>query len=88
MLPIPAIAISGTAGRVPLPTRFVASPVAFGSNIVLSGQDGDMFVVRAGPEHEVLATNSMGESLWASPAIANGRLYVRGDRHLFAIGRR
>ena len=75
-------------GRVPLPTRFVASPVAFGSNIVLSGQDGDMFVVRAGPEHEVLATNSMGESLWASPAIANGRMYVRGDRHLFAIGRR
>ena len=48
-------------GRVPLPTRFVASPVAFGSNIVLSGQDGDMFVVRAGPEHEVL-----GPTRWAS----------------------
>lgn len=73
-------------GRVPLPTRFAASPVAFGDKILLSGQDGDMFVVQAGPEHEVLATNTIGESLWASPAIAGDSLYVRGGQHLFAIG--
>lgn len=73
-------------GRVPVPTRFGASPVAWGDRILLSGQDGDMFVIRAGPRHEVLASNSIGESIWASPAIAGNRLYVRGDRHLFAIG--
>ncbi len=73
-------------GRVPLPTRFAASPVAYGDKILLSGQDGDMFVVQAGPEHSVLATNSLGETLWASPAIVGDRLYVRGDQHLFAIG--
>jgi hypothetical protein len=37
--------------------------------------------------HEVLATNSVGESVYASPAIANGTIYIRGDRHLFAIGK-
>jgi hypothetical protein len=36
--------------------------------------------------HEVLRTNSVGEPVYASPAIANGRIYIRGDRHLFGIG--
>jgi hypothetical protein len=35
----------------------------------------------------VLATNSVGESVYASPAIANGTIYIRGERHLFAIGK-
>lgn len=79
-------------GRVPLATRFTASPVAWSdgarARILLSGQDGDMFVIQAGREHAVLAVNSIGEELIASPAIAGDRLYVRGGRHLFAIGRR
>jgi hypothetical protein len=44
-----------------------------------------MFVIKAGPEHEVLSVNSIGEAIWASPAIAAGRLYVRGAEHLFCI---
>jgi outer membrane protein assembly factor BamB len=73
-------------GRVPVPATFTASPVAFEDRIVLTSEDGDSFVIKAGPVHEVLRTNSVGEPVYASPAIANGIIYIRGDRHLFAIG--
>ena len=42
-------------------------------------------MIKAGPVHEVLQTNSVGEPVYASPAIANGTIYIRGDKHLFAI---
>jgi outer membrane protein assembly factor BamB len=72
-------------GRVPVPTTFRASAVAFGDKILMTSDDGDTFVVRAGPKHEVLRTNSIGEPVWASPALAAGTIYIRGERHLFAI---
>lgn len=72
-------------GRVPVPGRFAASPVAYDGKLLLASQDGDMFVIKAGPEHEVLAVNSIDEAIWASPAIAGGRLYVRGSEHLYCI---
>jgi outer membrane protein assembly factor BamB len=73
-------------GRPPIPSTFFASPVAFDGKILLTSEDGDSFVIKAGPVHEVLATNSVGESVYASPAVAGGRIYIRGDKHLFAIG--
>jgi outer membrane protein assembly factor BamB len=73
-------------GRPPQPARFMASMVAVGDKILQTSEDGDVFVVRAGPKHEVIATNSIGEPVQVSPAIANGRIYIRGDKHLFAIG--
>jgi len=72
-------------GRVPVPGRFAASPVAYDGKLLLASQDGDMFVIKAGPDHEVLAVNSIDEAIWASPAIAAGRLYVRGSDHLYCI---
>jgi outer membrane protein assembly factor BamB len=75
-------------GRVPVPATFTASPVAFEDRILLTSEDGDTFVIKAGPAHEVLRTNSVGEPVYASPAIANGRIYIRGDHHLFAIGKK
>jgi outer membrane protein assembly factor BamB len=75
-------------GRPPVPGTFFASPVAFDDKILLTSEDGDSFVIKAGPVHEVLATNSVGEPVYASPAIANSTIYIRGDRHLFAIARR
>ncbi|HEX2442958.1 MAG TPA: PQQ-binding-like beta-propeller repeat protein [Vicinamibacterales bacterium] len=74
-------------GRPPEPARFMASMVAVGDKILQTSEDGDVFVVRAGPKHEVIATNSIGEPVQVSPAIANGRIYIRGEKHLFAIGR-
>jgi outer membrane protein assembly factor BamB len=75
-------------GRVPVPATFTASPVAAGGLLLLTSEDGETFVIRAGPTHEVIRTNSVGEPVYASPAIAEGRIYVRGERHLFAIGAR
>jgi outer membrane protein assembly factor BamB len=44
-------------------------------------------MLKAGPRHEIARTNSIDEPVYASPAIANGRIYLRGEKHLFAIGR-
>ena len=71
--------------RVPVPATFTASPVAFDGKILLTSEDGDTFVVRAGPRHEVLRTNSVGEPVYASPAVADGKLFIRGEKHLYAI---
>lgn len=73
-------------GRPPVPATFTASPIAFDDKILLTSEDGDTFVVKAGPVHEVLRTNSVGEPVYASPAVANGTIYIRGEKHLFAIG--
>jgi len=73
-------------GRIPVATFVRASPVAWDDKILLSGEDGDFFVIKAGPVHEVLGASSIGERVIASPAIASGRLYIRGEEHLYAIG--
>ncbi len=72
-------------GRVPVPATFTASPVAFGDKILFTSEDGDTFVVRAGPKHEVIRTNSLEEPVFASPALANGMIFIRGEKHLYAI---
>ncbi|HMG36834.1 MAG TPA: PQQ-binding-like beta-propeller repeat protein [Blastocatellia bacterium] len=72
-------------GRVPVPATFTASPVAFDGKIILTSEDGDSFVIRAGPKHEVIATNSIGEPVFASPAISDGMIFIRGEKDLFCI---
>lgn len=73
-------------GRVPVPASFMASPIAANGRLLLTSEDGDTFVIKAGPKHEVLRTNSVGEPVYTTPAISNGRIYIRGEKHLFAIG--
>lgn len=62
-----------------------SSPIAGGGRIYLSNNDGDTFVVKAGREFELLAANSLGERITASPAISGDRLYYRTDSHLYCI---
>ena len=64
---------------------FTASMVASDGKIYLSSEDGEVFVVKAGPKHELLSVNPMGEVLMATPAISDGMLIVRGLKHLFAV---
>jgi outer membrane protein assembly factor BamB len=66
---------------------FSASPVAADGRLYLSSEDGDIFAIDAGPAFKIVGRYSMGEPLMATPAIAGGTMYVRGERHLFAIGR-
>ncbi|HZS09076.1 MAG TPA: PQQ-binding-like beta-propeller repeat protein [Blastocatellia bacterium] len=74
-------------GRIPIPATFTASPVAFDGKILLTSEDGDTFVIKAGPKHEVIATNSVGEPVFASPAISDGMIFIRGEKNLYCIGR-
>jgi len=71
--------------RLAVGAGFSASPVASDGYLYFASEDGDVFVVRAGREFEVVARNTMDEVLMATPAIASGTLVVRGRRHLFAI---
>jgi outer membrane protein assembly factor BamB len=73
-------------GRVPIPASFTASPVAFDGKILLTSEDGDTFVVRAGSKHEIIGTNSVNEPVYASPAVADGHIFIRGERNLYCIG--
>ncbi len=73
-------------GRIPIPATFTASPVAFEGKILMTSEDGDTFMIKAGPKHEILGTNSVGEPVYASPAIADGRIFIRGEKNLYCIG--
>ncbi len=64
---------------------FTASPVAAAGNLYFATEDGDIYVVKAGPKYELIAKNPMGEAMLATPAWAGDQLIVRGERHLFAI---
>ena len=54
--------------------------------IYLSSEDGDVFVVKAGPKYELLAKNPVGEVMMATPAISDGLLIVRTVSHIYAFG--
>lgn len=71
-----------------LPSSFSASPVAADGKLYLASEDGDVFVVKAGRQYELLATNVMGQPLMATPALSQGMLIVRGENTIYAIGER
>ncbi len=66
---------------------FSGSPVAADGKIYLPSEDGDVFVVKAGPKFELIATNHLGQALMATPAISGGMMFIRAEKDLFAIGR-
>jgi hypothetical protein len=53
--------------------------------LYIANEDGDVYVVKAGPQYELLAKNSVGEPVLATPALTGDLLIVKGARHLFAI---
>jgi outer membrane protein assembly factor BamB len=66
---------------------FSASPVAGGGHVYFVSENGDTIVVKAGRTPQVVARNALGERSVASPAISNGQIFIRTDRHVFAVGR-
>lgn len=66
---------------------FSASLIHAGGLAYLIRKDGEMAVVRPGKTLDVIARNELGESVSASPAISNGRIYIRGEKSLFCIGK-
>lgn len=71
-----------------LPSSFSASPVAADGRLYLASEDGDVFVVKAGRQYELLSKNVMGQPLMATPAISQGMLIVRGESAVYALSER
>ena len=71
--------LGGTGGS------FSASLVAADGKIYATSEDGDVFVVKAGPAYELLSKNPVGEVLMATPAISDGLIIFRGLKHVIAI---
>lgn len=69
-----------------VPASYSASPVAAGGRIYFASEDGIVTVVRAGKEWELMASSDLGEPLYATPALSQGRIYVRGAKSLFSFG--
>ena len=63
-----------------------ASMVAVGDRLYVTGRDGTTVVLKHGDDVEVLATNTVGEAVDASPAIVGDVMYIRGAEHLFCVG--
>jgi len=66
---------------------FTASPWAYNDKIFLLSEDGETFVVKAGPEFEVLHSNSVDEMSLATPAVARGSLFLRTRTKLYRIAK-
>jgi len=71
--------LGGTGGS------FSASLVAADGKIYCTSEDGDVFVVEAGPAYKELSKNSVGEVLMATPAISDGLIIFRGSKNVVAI---
>jgi outer membrane protein assembly factor BamB len=64
-------------------TGFTASPWAYNSKVFVLSEDGDTFVIKAGPEFKILGKNSLHEMSLASPAVAHGSLFIRTQSKLY-----
>lgn len=69
-------------------TGFHASAVAAEGRVYFTNDSGVTFVVKADAELDVLAKNSLGEKVYASPAFSDGDIFQRGENHLWCIGKK
>lgn len=66
-----------------------ASPILIGKRVYLLDTKGTMHIFRLSREgFESIATNNLGEDAVATPAFADGRIYIRTDKHLYCIGKK
>jgi outer membrane protein assembly factor BamB len=65
-----------------------ASPIVTPEGRIYIASAGRTYVVKAGPKLEVLAVNDLGDASHASPAVSNGRIYLRGRLNLYCVGKK
>ena len=63
-----------------------ASGVLVNGLVYMPNDEGVITVIKPGPVFESISKNNIGETMFASPAISNGRIYLRCEKHLFCIG--
>ena len=73
--------------RIEPGATFTASPWAYNGKIFALSEDGETYVIAAGPDYELLGKNVLGDMALASPAVAGRTLLVRTASHLYAIRR-
>lgn len=66
---------------------FTASPVLVGDLLYATNESGRTYLLKTGPKFAVAGTNDVGERVLATPAVCGGQVFLRGERHLFCIGR-
>ena len=71
--------------RIQVGAAFTSSPWAYDGKIFALSEDGDTYVIRAGPTFEVLGRNSLDEFSLATPAIAHGSLFIRTASRLYRV---
>ena len=73
------------ASRIPELDTIYASPVAAGGHVYLTSRNGTTVVIKDASELQIEATNSVGETVDATPAPVDNQLFIRGEQHLFCI---
>ena len=71
--------------RLPNIQMVYSSIVAAGEKVYIASRDGNVVVVKHGPEFEILAENKLEDSFNASPAIVGSELFLRGSQNLYCI---
>ncbi len=74
-----------TAARIPGLTSTYASPIAVGGHVYLTGRSGTTVVIEDSDQLKIVASNSVGETVDATPAPVDSELFIRGEDHLFCI---
>ena len=69
-------------------SAFTSSPVGNDGRVYIASEDGQMIVLKAGDTFQRLATNDMGASVLATPALSDGRMLVRTQDQVIALGKR
>ncbi len=67
--------------------KYFASPVAADGKVFLVGQGGQVSVLKAAGDWQVLAVNELDDEVFATPAIADGRVYIRTRSALYSFGK-
>ena len=70
------------------PGAYSASPVLADGKIYITSEEGLTTVIKAGPKFEVLAENPLNDYCLSSPAISEGRIFIRTAEHLYCIGKK
>ena len=74
------------SGRIGAPGYYYSSPVAADDKVYIASAEGVVVVLDAGEELKVLARNQLDSPILATPALVDGKIYVRTEGHLYAFG--
>lgn len=67
--------------------HYSASLITAGGLVYCTADDGKVTVIKPSDQLNVVSVNMLGESSFASPAVSNGQIFIRGENHLFAVGK-